>query len=240
MSKAMRKLRQRITSLAILVVSFLILRYWADFSINQTIALTILTYIVLETMRIEGHRDKFRPFRVSVLPNWNNLLADYGWIKNDEDKERFRHARSEAYLHFTFLKPDLIYWDEGKRFVSKVDFRLAPFDDTVRLFDPFVGLYFQWGIGGYELKITSPQWFQDTHGQDPRLRNEPPTAAFLPNAEFSMYHIWGYAEGLSTINKAIEAHGWKREKVDPEWAQVSGDYGTLLEHKYCKIKHAEI
>ncbi len=138
----MRKLREAVEAAVIFVGAYLVFRYWAKFSPEQSGVLTLLAYFVVAGIRLGLRKEEFRPFHVSVQPNWNNLLVDYGWIKAPEDEKKYDEAQHAASLSFTFLKWNLIYSNYGKFLVSIPDFRLLPWDDFAPIGKPFVGFRF--------------------------------------------------------------------------------------------------
>ncbi len=258
--------------------TFLLFRYVGEFSSKQSWALTIACvifdaayrrlYRTLEATHYAEHG--FRPFYVCVLPNWPKLLLDYKLIRDIEEWHRLRAKNTlpggffftvlKPGLSFGFEGPNLIYWNDRKVFVTKVDFseRIEgiKFEDEI---STRIGLelppaiYCRHGELGIAVRH---RWWEQICAKHKELANvkvdtdfltgttEVPVAT-LPVEQFETYHSrdwerdWKHQKKqLKKLNekrdKLLAANGWKRKSPDYD------DETEELEHEYFTIEHRAI
>jgi hypothetical protein len=115
-----------------LVVPFFLFR-WVDFSVWQSVVLTSLAFIGYEsylTLKSKASAgDSFEPFRVVVLPKFDDLLRDFKLLKDDASTDALHslwEKKDHRLIAFTVLKyqaggDPLLYSDVDHCFVSRID-----------------------------------------------------------------------------------------------------------------------
>ncbi len=89
------------------------------------------------------------------------------------------------------------------------------------------------------MRITTPDRKRGADGEDAVV------AAILPYDGLGWFHFsefgsWGLEKRVAAMVRSLEESGWKPAKVDREWAAVTGDDTTRLEHRYCTVEYREI
>jgi hypothetical protein len=238
----------KLALIAFIVV--LILRYFGDFTVKQSVVLAFLICVIYDllTETRRAMQESFEPFSVWIEPKWRDLLRDYKLVREDEWdtlSSRLEALPQDQYhvlrngFHFTLLKPQpfdgLIYRDDRKVFRGEIDFRERieeielPMPDTKVEVSPTV--FVKWGREGYDIGITTPESLGRSY--HPRDDFGLITVATLPYAMFSAYTNRTSGSSLwETIDKprkaALLKHGWKLNERDddlPDWPET-------LEHKY--------
>jgi hypothetical protein len=118
-------------------------RYLGGFSDAQSAVLAVvgaLGYGLYAEMNAQrGVEKAFSPFRVSICPNWYQLLSDFKLIGSKEEWHRLREEAAKlptseysvfrSGITFTVIQrasdvplPGLTYWDNRKCFVTDLDF----------------------------------------------------------------------------------------------------------------------
>jgi hypothetical protein len=181
-------------ALAAAVVFLLFFRYAARFSPDQSFALAALAWLVYMKFWV-SEPAYFDPHRISIMPNWYELLIDHHLIKDLDEWKRIQDGLDQAPasdynllrdgITFTVLKPaDLIYRDDHKKFSRYVDFEenipgVTFIRGSVECF-PSVAVR---SFGGYELRITAPDSLKGVEPDERGLFN----IAFLPREAFCFY-----------------------------------------------------
>ena len=183
-----------------LLLLFLVLR-WVNFSFWQSLMLTMLVlmgygaYEVVALSTAAG--GSFSPYRVLVLPKFDQLLLDYKLLKNVEQAEAL-HAlwvkKDQRLISFTVLEyqssgDPLVYYDTDSYFLSRLDFE-EPIEaivfravreqaDPVYLRDPTtpedimlrhipLSFYFRHAVGGYDLGLNVREdWWKEIVAGNP-------------------------------------------------------------------------
>src|ERR1051326_5215484 len=150
-------LLRAIVLLTVLYVGF---RYLGDFSPQQSSALSVMTWLLYglyENLKAkfevsQAVQNVFSPFRVSIYPNWYELLSDFKLIRSKEEWNRLdetaeAQSKTSDYVFyrkgvsFTVLKPmtensqppGLMYSDNLKFFLNEADLSesIMPIDDDL-------------------------------------------------------------------------------------------------------------
>jgi len=147
---AWQVLKPSAEALGVAAALYVILRYLCDFSLRQSVVLTLLgwfvfvLYLYLHALIVsQRSRTAFSPFKVFIEPKWHSLLSDLKLVNSEEEWHRLNQAIESlpasqynvfrSPISFTViappsdegLPPGLTYWDNRQRFVSKVDFSEA-------------------------------------------------------------------------------------------------------------------
>ena len=115
-------------------------QYIGDFSLQQSIALAVISwvgyglYLYLKARQVQN---VFSPYTVTVFPNWYQLLLDFKLIHSAEEYDKLYaacEAKSGSIIHrgywFTVVQPPndngllpgLIFWNNRNIFLSELDF----------------------------------------------------------------------------------------------------------------------
>jgi len=179
-----------------------------------------------EELKAAGRSKRsFYAYSVLVVPQLHCLLLDYKLIKDAEEfRQRWEKGLKDVLsIHFTVVGaqrdvdlPGLVYWDNRKSFVTRVDFEepvktvkfeepvtiLAGLEEALGLPPREVTWFFRDGGGGYELGLTVPTgWWKriratsdigelaKTDAEDDALTgNTQLVVATLPWQEFDIYY----------------------------------------------------
>jgi hypothetical protein len=186
-TKTMWPVARLLTKSAILLVALFVLFRRVDFALWQSIVLTLLVFIGYESYLTLNSKasadDSFVPFRVVVLPKFDELLRDFRLLKDDASVEALHtlwKKKDQRLIAFTVLKyqasgDPLLYSDVDRCFISKIDldepipaiFFRSVFDkepgEPVCLTDPeqsrddwhhrSPSFYFRQTLEGYELGL---------------------------------------------------------------------------------------
>lgn len=129
---------------AFLWAFYVCVRYFGDFSSQQSAVLTFLAWICYELfaklIASRATANVFTPFRVRIIPKWYELLSDFKLISS---KDEWHHLCEEAAkvptseysvfrsgFSFTVIErpsgegllPGLTYWDNRAAFMSELEF----------------------------------------------------------------------------------------------------------------------
>jgi hypothetical protein len=210
-------LLRAIVLLTVLYVGF---RYLGDFSPQQSSALSVMTWLLYglyENLKAkfevsQAVQNVFSPFRVSIYPNWYELLSDFKLIRSKEEWNRLdetaeAQSKTSDYVFyrkgfsFTVLKPmtensqppGLMYSDNLKFFLNEADLSesIMPIDDDL-------GRY-----GQAHPLFNHPKWSQ------------------LPEVYFK-WGVGGYEIGLE-----VHDDWWKDLSKDGEVGELS----KLTQHR---------
>lgn len=126
--------------LLLLVGFYACFNYLAEFSIKQSIALSIVCFLVYDSIRALRARNEiegeFTPYMVDIRVNWFNLLSDYKLIHSEEQYKRLcvvLEAKPNSPIScgywLTVIQPPsknsgsfgLMYWNNHKSFQNQLD-----------------------------------------------------------------------------------------------------------------------
>lgn len=163
----------------------------AGFSMKQSITLALLIALLLrapEVHRAAAGCFRFKPYRVSVTPNWAKLLLDFKLVGNLEEWHGIQKSFEELPLtkycvlrngisfEMVYQSVDnvrrLVYSDDYRAFLSDVKFsedmspiRIEQEHQAIHAFGnltpPFAEVFVWAGIDGYNLGIEVPDWWWD-------------------------------------------------------------------------------
>jgi hypothetical protein len=121
------------------------------------------------------------PYQVWIVPQWHQLLLDYGLIKGAEEFRQVweKGLKDSRLIGFTVLQAgdlgegELIFWDARKSFTTSVDFRedveALEFEEPEAVKQLGLPPRHLWcflklgGVGGYQLGVTVPKdWWNRT------------------------------------------------------------------------------
>lgn len=193
---------------------------------------------------------EFFPFRVTVHPQWHDLLKDYNLINDDEAWKQFDKFYSkqsgennvfEYGISFTVLKSDneseLIYNNNWKTFHSEVNFR-EKIEGVKITFDKFSShfpfspeLWVKSGYGGYEIGITTPESHKKIimPGDDSDLIK-------ITTIPYSLFGLPKYKLGVlkpKNVEEQLKKNGWSKDKSYEGYKEDVIFRGPeTLKHKY--------
>jgi hypothetical protein len=208
---------------------------------------------------VDAHAGHFQPYRVSIKPNWYQLLLDFGLIKDLDEWQRIASSLEVVPpsdynvlrdgITFTVLKPSLIYRNDRKEFATHVKF--VEFLAEVSLLHPdgweqhpSISVDFAAYAkempreGAYGISLTST----NSVGEQMRDYDGRVVAALLPWAEFRFYRedpgefeLRRWSKLSAVRDKRRKEFGWELER-EPE----SRDEPSLIQHKYFALRHQRI
>jgi hypothetical protein len=197
---------------------------------------------------------EFSPFRVTVHPEWHDLLKDYNLINDDEawkQLDKFYSKQSaennvfEYGISFTVLKSDneseLIYNNNWKTFHSKVNFReriegVKIPDDELPSFPFSPELWVKNGYGGYEIGITTSESRKKII-----MPGENSDLVKITTIPYSLFGLPRYKLGVlkpKKIEEQLKKNGWSKDETLEKYYEEDAIYRgepIELKHKYFTV-----
>jgi len=241
-----------IKSVAVFIIVMLCFVYFGNFTNQQAALLALLAVFLYGHLKEKEIKNKFEPFSIQIFPKWYQILKDHKLVddkKWKEIQEKIYKDPSEKYnvlkngITFTILKPEpqLVFNNNRNYFSADVDFR-----EKIEEIETAWGelnlkytpeFYIKWGLGQYELGITTGESFSKVVmvGDD----NELIPLATLPYAEFLPYYgvdINGQAK--LKLDQKLKELGWERDDYAPD--DIIGSFPSSLKHKYFDVNYKGI
>lgn len=177
-------------------------------------------------------REHFVAFRLSIDPNWKQLLADYGCATDKEAWERFQRLSERDgpnRIVFTILKRDLIFYNGNSFSRLACSWTIDEGSDTA---PDEKQLHLAPGKRGYDLSLSTLETRREWPNEK-RIQ-----LAMIPYSEFYRYQS-GLISRLLRRLLAFE----KRKRRNEGWTLVRQEFPLdrrLLEHKYFYVSHEAI
>lgn len=233
---------------------------FGGFSDSQSLLLALVVATLYGHLKDQRMVEKFEPFYITIMPNWDAILTDYGLATAKEWaalQEKIYADTSEKYhvlkygITFTVLKPnseysqELVFLNHRNRFSSEVDFE-EKIQELTQKSPKGLGLSYtpdfrvKWGVTGYKLGISTQESFEKVHmvGDD----NEFIELAELPYQLFWPWYVQDKSKpDYAKIEQKLKEKGWQRNKVNEDYkADVLFSVPEQIEHKYFTVYYDSI